>query len=234
MNGMVGGTGNTRGQIQQTSRNVWFAVRQSALVAIGILAVIWVIQGINAADGYRLDGEYGLVARSPSSLWHIFTMPFLHVSMEHIESNSMPLLILSFVAALGGLRYFWMATGFIIVVDGLGTWLISPSNVVTVGASGLIFGYLGFVVARGLFTRKIWQAAIGALMAVYYFWTLPLLFPDSVTSSNNISWQGHLCGLIAGVAAALLVGRHSREVARPAVAGPYPPLGSGPFPPPGF
>ena len=210
--------------MQETGRNIWFAVRQAGLVALALVAVIWLVQGINAADGYRLDGEYGLVARNVGGIWHIFTMPFLHVSMEHIESNTTPLLILSFVAALGGLRYFWLATGFIVVVDGIGTWLISPSNVVTVGASGLIFGYLGFVVARGLFTRKIWQAAIGALMAIYYFWTLPLLFPDAVTTANNISWQGHLCGLIAGIAAALLVGSLSREAERPAAVGrPLPP-----------
>lgn len=200
--------------MQQTGRSIWLIVRQAGLVAVGLVALIWVVQAFNAADHYRLDNEYGLLARNTDSLWHIFTMPLLHVSMEHIESNTMPLLILSFVAALGGLRYFWLATAFIVVVDGLGTWLISPSDVVTVGASGLIFGYLGFVLARGLFTRRIWQVAIGALMAVYYFWTLPLLFPDAVTTANNISWQGHLCGLIAGIFAALLIGSLSREADR--------------------
>jgi len=223
MSDMVGGAVNSRGQMQQTGRTIWLAVRQAGLVSLGLVALIWLIQGINAADGYRLDGEFGLLARNTGSLWHIFTMPFLHISMEHIESNTMPLLILSFVAALGGLRYFWLATLFIIVVDGLGTWLISPSDVVTVGASGLIFGYLGFVLARGLFTRKIWQVVIGALMGIYYFWTLPLLFPDAVTTANNISWQGHLCGLIAGVAAALLIGSYSRETGRPVLAPPAPP-----------
>ena len=220
---MVGGASNSRGQLRQTGQGVWLAVQQAGLVSLALVAVIWVVQGINAADGYRLDGEYGLLARNVGSLWHIFTMPFLHVSMEHIESNTLPLLILSFVAALGGIRYFWLATAFIVVVDGLGTWLISPSNVVTVGASGLIFGYLGFVVARGLFTRKVWQVLIGALMAFYYFWTLPLLFPDAVTTSNNISWQGHLCGLIAGILAAVLVGSRSREAERPVRAEPLPP-----------
>lgn len=204
--------------MQQTGRGVWLAIQQAGLVSLALIAVIWVVQGINAADDYRLDARFGLVSRDSSSLWHIFTMPFLHLNMEHIESNTMPLLILSFVAALGGLRYFWMATLFIVVVDGLGTWLISPSDVNTVGASGLIFGYLGFVVARGLFTRRIWQAAIGALMAIYYFWTLPLLFPDAVTTQNNISWQGHLCGLIAGIGAALLVGTLTREADRVAEA----------------
>ena len=207
---MAGTAIRARGQMQQTGRGIWVAVRQAGLVAVGLVALIWVVQAFNAADHYQLDGEYGLLARNTSSLWHIFTMPLLHVSMEHIESNSMPLLILSFVAALGGLRYFWLATAFIVVVDGLGTWLISPSNVVTVGASGLIFGYLGFVVARGIFTRRIWQALIGALMAVYYFWTLPLLFPDAVTSANNISWQGHLCGFIAGIFAAYYGWRRER------------------------
>lgn len=214
MNPMAGSAVKARGQVQQAGRGIWLAVRQAGLVAVGMIVVIWVIQGINAADDYRLDGRFGLLSRNTGSLWHIFTMPLLHVSMEHIESNTMPLLILSFVAALGGMRYFWLATLFIVVVDGLGTWLISPSNVNTVGASGLIFGYLGFVVARGLFTRRIWQVVIGALMAIYYFWTLPLLFPDAVTTQNNISWQGHLCGLIAGIGAALLIGGMSREADR--------------------
>lgn len=181
-----------------------------------LVGLIWLVQGINVLDGYRLDFSWGLEPRSLSSLPHILTMPFLHASMQHIESNTPPLAILAFLAALGGLKRFLYATVFVIVVGGLGLWLFGPSDTVTVGASGLIFGLLGFVVARGLFARKawtaIWQIGLGAAVFIYYQWTLVLLYPSAVVKAENISWQGHLCGLLAGLLAAFTSARRGTRL----------------------
>jgi membrane associated rhomboid family serine protease len=191
-------------------------LRVAAEVTVFVVALIWVVQAFNAADGYRLDAEYGIVARSVTSLPHIITAPFLHLNLDHIESNTPPLALLTFLAALGGIRRFVYAAAIIIVVGGLGTWLVSPSNSDTVGASGLIFGLLGYVAVRGLFARSpwqaVWQIAVGVAVFVYYQWTLVLLYPSATVSAMHISWQGHLCGLIAGILAAVLMWRRGRRL----------------------
>jgi membrane associated rhomboid family serine protease len=191
-------------------------MRLAAEVTIFVVALIWVVQAFNAADGYRLDAEYGITARSITSLPHIITAPFLHLGLDHIESNTPPLALLTFLAALGGIRRFLYAAAMIIVVGGLGTWLIAPSDSYTVGASGLIFGLLGYVAVRGLFASSLWQAAwqiaVGIAVFVYYQWTLVLLYPSATVNAMHISWQGHLCGLLAGILAAILMWRRGRRL----------------------
>ena len=190
-------------------------LRMAAEVTVFLIALIWLVQALNVLDGYRFDNGFGIVGRSPSSLPHILTSPFLHASMDHIESNTPPLALLTFLAALGGLRRFLYAAAMIIVVGGLGTWLFSSPNTNTVGASGLIFGLLGYVAVRGLFARtlwqKVWQLAVGIAVFVYYQWTLVLLYPSSTVTAMHISWQGHLCGLLAGILAAVLMWRRDRR-----------------------
>jgi membrane associated rhomboid family serine protease len=184
------------------SRSVFFSVRTAVVVTVLAIVAIWLVQGFNAADSYRLDGEFGLTARSVGSLPHIIAVPFLHVSVEHIESNTVPLAVTTFLVALDGLRRYAYVTAIIVLAGGLGYWLLGPSGVVMVGASGLIFGYLGYLVARGFFAKSLWQAiwqlVLGVAVAVYYQWTLVLLYPSAEVNTMHISWQGHLTGLLLG------------------------------------
>lgn len=210
-------TGPSRGdQLKARGAAALVDLRLAAEVTIFLVGLIWLVQGFNVLDGYRLDSGFGIVGRSPSSLPHIITAPFLHASMEHIESNTPPLALLSFLAALGGLKRFLYAVAMIIVVGGLGTWLFSPSNTYTVGASGLIFGLLGYVAVRGLFARglwqKVWQIAVGVAVFIYYQWTLVLLYPSATVTAMHISWQGHLSGLLAGILAAVLAWRRGKRL----------------------
>ncbi len=211
-----GSSGTGRGErVKARGAAVLAELRAAAEVTIILVALMWVVQLFNAADGYRLDSGYGIIARSTSSLPHIVTAPFLHANLQHIESNTPPLALLTFLAALGGIRRFVYAASVIVVVGGLGTWLFSPSNTSTVGASGLIFGLLGYVVVRGLFARAPWQAAwqiaVGVAVFIYYQWTLVLLYPSSTVSAMHISWQGHLSGLLAGILAAVLAWRRRKR-----------------------
>lgn len=196
---------------RSSGRTVLSGAGDAARVSILLVAAIWIVQAFNVADHYRLDSQYGITSRQISSLPYVLTAPFLHVSVQHIESNTLPLAVLAFISALGGLSEFFYASAIIVIGSGLGTWLISPPNVFTVGASGLIFGYLGFVALRGFFQRSIWQIVIGVAAFAYYQWALVLVFPNATVNALHISWQDHLSGLIFGVLAAYIVGRQTRR-----------------------
>jgi membrane associated rhomboid family serine protease len=96
----------------------------------------------------------------------------------------------------------------VILVGGLGTWLVAPANVPTIGASGVVFGYAAYLFARGFFDRSVLEILIGVVVGV--IWGGALL--ASLVPHNGISWQGHLFGLVGGVVAASLLRRE-----RPAV-----------------
>jgi membrane associated rhomboid family serine protease len=206
-------------------RSVLYSVRTALLVTVGSLAAIWVVQGFNAADGYQLDASFGLVARNLDRLPDIIAVPFLHASVEHIESNSVPLAVTTFLVALDGVRRWAYVTALIVVLGGIGYWLLGPSNEAMVGASGLIFGYLGYLVARGFFAHSIWQGVwqllLGVAVALYYQWTLVLLYPSAEVNAMHISWQGHLTGLAAGIIAAVMLGRKPAPL-EPALPTPPP------------
>ncbi len=167
-----------------------------------MVAVMWVVEIINAIDNQALDSD-GIIARNVSHLWGILTAPFLHAGFGHLIGNTIPLLILGVIIALRGATRVAIVTAIMIVVGGLGTWLIAPSGAVTVGASGLVFGYATYLLSRGFFDRSLFELAIGAVVFVVF--GLSLL--ASLVPHYGISWQGHLCGGLAGVLAAWLLAR---------------------------
>ncbi|MEU4227422.1 rhomboid family intramembrane serine protease [Nonomuraea sp. NPDC026600] len=178
----------------------------AAVVMIVMLGVMWAVEVVDFTMNGSLDREFGIVGWVPSGLLGIFFAPFLHVGFEHLMANSLPLLILGFLAALRGLGRFFTASLLIIVIGGIGTWFTSPDTV-TVGASGLVFGYFGYVLARGIFDRRVLDIVIGIGVAIAYYSILWGLLPNH----EGISWQGHLFGLVGGIIAAWLL-RRKREV----------------------
>src|ERR1700723_1518004 len=119
---------------------------RDALIVMGaFLAVIWILQVVNWADGYRLDTEFGILPEHVSRLGDIFTAPFLHVSWQHIEGNSLPLFVLGVLAAYRSIGRFLVVSLIVAVTSGLAVWLFQSGDGVTVGPSGLIFGYFGYV-----------------------------------------------------------------------------------------
>ena len=174
------------------------------LLMLGVLGVMWVIEIFDYALNGSLDREFGLVGWDPSSLPDIFSAPFLHIGFAHLMANSLPLLVLGFLAALRGIGRFLWASLLIIVIGGVGVWFASGPHAITVGASGLVFGYFGYVLARGLFDRLVLDIVIGIVVAVAYYSILWGLLPNQ----QGISWQGHLFGLIGGVTAAWVLRRN--------------------------
>jgi membrane associated rhomboid family serine protease len=172
--------------------------RATALDALavvgGLFSAIWIVQIINNFDDYRLSTNYGIEPHVISSLPCIFAAPFLHWSWAHIEGNSIPFLILGFLAALRGIPRFLLVSLIVTVTSGLFAWGVSPLGADTVGASGVIFGWLGYVVVRGFFNHHKVDIVIGLLVGINYFGFLSLLFP-----APHLSYEGHIGGLIGGV-----------------------------------
>jgi membrane associated rhomboid family serine protease len=168
--------------------------RGGLLLLAGIVALMWLVEAINSLDSNHLDGD-GIRARSISRFWGILTSPFIHASFQHLMDNTVPFVFLGVIIALHGARRLALVTGFIILIGGLGTWVIGPGGTSTIGASGVVFGYATYLLARGFFDRSIWELGVGILVGVV--WGAALI--SSLVPHNGISWQAHLCGGIAGV-----------------------------------
>ncbi len=172
---------------------------RDALIVMGVfLAVIWILQVANWADGYRLDTEFGILPEHVSRLGEIFTAPFLHFSWQHIEGNSVPLFVLGVLAAYRSIPRFLLLTLIVAVTSGMAVWLFQSSNELTVGASGIIFGYFGYVLLRGFIDRNLIDIGVGLVAGVLYWTILEVAIPGT----PGVSWIGHVGGLVGGVLAA--------------------------------
>ena len=172
--------------------------RKAFFLMVGFIALIWVLQIANWADHYGLDASYGILPRSVGRLPDIFTAPFLHFSWDHIEGNSGPLLVFSFLAAYRGVVKFLGVTLVVAVTSGLSVWLFQGGSQLTVGASGLVFGYFGYVLARGIIDRNLIDTLAAAVLGLSYAYILTVAIPGA----PGVSWIGHLGGLIGGIASA--------------------------------
>ncbi|MEU3775356.1 rhomboid family intramembrane serine protease [Streptomyces sp. NPDC032472] len=186
--------------------------KAAAKLMLGWVALLWVLEAVDYATGHALD-QYGVVARDPDSLTGIVTGSFLHFGFDHVASNSVPLLVLGFIAALSGIRRFLAVCGIIILAEGIGTWLISPPNTMTLGASGVVFGLFGYLLVRGFVERRVLGVAVS--LGVAAVWGSTML-TGVLPIHEGVSWQGHLCGLAAGIATAI----HHRRPAPTRPAGP--------------
>ena len=172
--------------------------RVSGLLLVGALVVVmWVVEVVNAVDDYSLD-RYGIRPRATDGLDGIALSPFLHGSWSHLIGNTVPFVVLGGVIALSGLARVAAVTVMVAAIGGAGVWLFAPSNTLHIGASGVVFGYAGYLVARGLFTRSLLHLGVGAVVAV--IWGTTLL--SGLVPHDGISWQGHLFGGLGGVVAA--------------------------------
>ncbi|TKJ18812.1 rhomboid family intramembrane serine protease [Blastococcus sp. CCUG 61487] len=172
--------------------------RRAGLVAVVTLAgVMWVAEIVDLVLGGRLD-LLGIEPREADGLTGVVLAPLLHVDFGHLLANTAPFLVLGAVVALGGLARLAAVTAIVTVVSGLGTWLFGAEGSLHVGASGVVFGFATYLVARGLFDHRLHYLAIGLLVALVYGSTL--LF--GLVPRPGVSWQGHLFGALGGLIAA--------------------------------
>ena len=180
--------------------------REGVTLLAGIVALMWLIEVINTLDSNRLDND-GIIPRDFGQAWGIFTAPFIHGSFQHLIDNTLPFVFMGLIIALRGAARLALVTAIVIVIGGVGTWLIAPAGTVTFGASGVVFGYATYLLVRGLFDRSALELATGVVVGAV--WGGALL--ASLVPHAGISWQAHLCGAIAGVIAAWLLAAPRRD-----------------------
>lgn len=182
----------------------FYASLGRAFVAMcAVIPLLFFIEAVDVWLGAGLDSAAGIIPRHIDGLDGVFFAPFLHAGFDHLYSNSVPLILLgTFVLAAGVRRFLW-STLLITLVSGLGVWFTGNPRTVVVGASGVIFGYLGMLLTRGLVERSWWNLAVVLLVGLLYGWQLVGVLP----TDPRVSWQGHLFGLLGGVAAAIIFRR---------------------------
>jgi membrane associated rhomboid family serine protease len=166
---------------------------------LGFVVVVWVVALVNLLLGYRLDA-WGLYPRSIKGLVGIFLSPFLHYGLRHVLANTIPFIVLGSLVILRGIEEFLELSLFIIVVGGAAVWLLGRPAY-HVGASGLIMGYFGYLVARGWYERSFTSLIIAIFVVVFYGGAMWSVLPGAW----RVSWEMHLFGLISGVLAARLL-----------------------------
>jgi membrane associated rhomboid family serine protease len=162
-----------------------------------LLAAMWVAEVLDAALPVDLDA-YGIHPRDTDGLLGVALFPFLHAGFGHLLANTVPFFVLGALVAADGRRAFWRATLIIIVVGGVGTWAIGHAQTVVVGASGVVFGYLTYLVARAYYVRRALHLVIASVVLFLYGGLLFGVLPGV----PGVSWQAHLMGAVAGVVAA--------------------------------
>src|SRR5215211_2453605 len=172
-------------------------------------ALMWAVETIDLVAG-DLDSA-GIRPRDPEGLVGIATSPFLHAGFGHLIGNTIPFVALGAAIAIGGLMRTLVVTGIVAGVGGLGTWLTAPSNSVVIGASGLVFGFATYLVARGAYSRTPWHIVGGLVVIVIYGSTLL----TGLVPTPGVSWQGHLFGAVGGAVAARVLHRARRTAAAP-------------------
>jgi membrane associated rhomboid family serine protease len=173
-------------------------VQGLGLIAI-LVAIMWGVEVVDLAAG-DLDAN-GIRPRDEDGLPGILLAPFLHGGFGHLIGNTIPLVLLGGVIALGGLRRVAIVTLIVVLTAGVGTWMTAPVNTLHIGASGIVFGYISYLVIRGLYSRSILHFAAGVLVLLFWGGTLM----TGLVPEQGISWQGHLFGALGGILAARLV-----------------------------
>ena len=186
-------------------------LKTQATVLGGTLAVFWAVFVVNTLLGGSLL-VLGVIPRTMIGLRGILFAPFLHASLNHIVANSIPFVALGWMVMLRDKRHFIPVTVAAMVGSGLAAWLLGAPGSVHIGASGVIFGYLGFLMLTGWYTRSFGSILLSIVVTVLWGGLVLGMMPGT----PGISWQEHVGGFLGGVfaARALRVSRPSTEVAR--------------------
>lgn len=191
------------------------AIGRAFVTMCAVVPALFAIELVDQATGRRLDALGGIHPHQLDGLDGIVFAPFLHAGFFHLYSNCVPLILTGTFVLAGGARRFLTVTAFVALASGLAAWQFGDRGTVVVGASGVIFGYLGFLLMRGIVERSVWGIAVGLLIGLLYGWQILGVLP----TDERVSWQAHLGGFLGGLAAAVLFRRRRRlDVADPSLS----------------
>ncbi len=173
----------------------------------GFVAVMWIVEVLDAVIFRHRLNMLGIRPRSISGLWGILFMPFLHGNFAHLIANTVPFVTLGWLIMLRETSDFLMVTMIAMLTSGLGVWIVGAPYTVHIGASGVVFGYLGYLLLRGYFERSLTAIGFSIVVALLYGGTLFGLLP----LQRGVSWEGHLFGFLGGVLAAYLLAKRATK-----------------------
>ncbi|BAD80449.1 hypothetical protein syc2259_c [Synechococcus elongatus PCC 6301] len=192
---------------KRTALVQWGAGVQSLGILLGTM---WAIALVNSLLFSNRLVFYGIRPRNLGGLWGILFAPFLHLNLAHLLANTVPFLVLGGLIILRSLRDFWVTLGITLLVSGLGVWLFGSARSVHVGASGLVFGFFGFLLSSSLFDRSL-PTLIFAVVAFFLYGSL---IWGVLPLQDGVSWEGHLFGFVGGAIAAKLLATPAEPAAR--------------------
>jgi len=172
---------------------------------VSLTGLLYLVEVLDVASGEQLE-RHGIVPRDLGGLEGVLWAPLLHDDWAHLSANTLPFLVLGFLVLANGVRQFVAVTATIWLVGGLAVWLLGPAGTDQIGASGIVFGWLGFLLVRGLFTGGVGQIVLGVVLLFGYGGVLVGVLPLRA----GLSWQGHLFGALTGVVAARLAAQAER------------------------
>ncbi|PXX61476.1 membrane associated rhomboid family serine protease [Nocardia tenerifensis] len=206
--GKPGATANSPAKPSNIAAVKQLWLRAGVLTA-GFVALLYGIEGVDTLDHNELNNA-GIHPREADGLWGILFAPVLHANWPHLVGNTLPVLVLGFLALLAGIGRGLAATAIIWVIAGIGTWLTGATGSVHLGASVLVFGWLTFLISRGWFARNVGQILLGLVVLALYGSLLWGVLPGQ----DGISWQGHLFGAMGGVVAGWVLSGDARRIRR--------------------
>lgn len=175
-------------------------LKTHGIILGGLVGLLWAIAIVDLFLGGRLE-LLGIRPWSPSGLTGIFFAPFLHAGFRHLISNTIPLVILGWLILARDIQEFIVVSAIAALTSGVGTWLFGGIGTLHIGASGVIFGYFGYLASYAWFSRSIGSILVALLVLLTFGGMIWGILPIQY----GISWQGHLFGLCGGVLAARMI-----------------------------